>query len=639
MKNFNIQLFRWSRGITTAVIFSAVVAGSMPAVAQLNESVTVEGKYNKEVLYPEKLPRLPERRRLFPEQNELHYQLGGVEAVFTPAPAPMEATAYGARRTNIPPRGYVNFEMGSWLNTSLEAGYTILDSSNEFLNVWLNHNSTSLWTPYKKDDYENLTKRKSYQEALAARYNRLIAGVGRLDLGLRYRLGYFNYYGVEEHLPIVGMPAPTDYTKFVPTQTINDFSFNASLSSERDAKTLNLWNAGAGVRYFAMRTGTREANLHINGGYARRFSSSYLGIDANVNGLFYSSAPGTLSPDSYGNVSLSPYYRYNQGNFGVKVGANMYLTFDADAVTDNNHYSVFHISPDITFDYNNGRFAGWIHAQGGQELFTMASLADENLYCFPLLQSTTPLYSPIDATAGLRLTPFGGFTAEAEFRYKVSRNVAGTGWCIPLLADKAYGYAARFLPEFDTPEGTIATYGMGRARYNLNGWSARMKLAYNISDVAEIAADATYTPQNSDRGIYNGIDRPRWLLSTGLKLHPVKNVTIGVDYEYRGVRNVWSALENVEIAGDGVRAGGIAIPGPGSEDILEENPSGKAVGLRLPDITRLNADVEWQLPAIGALKNVTIGAHARNLLNRREMLLPMLPSEGVTVSGSLQILF
>lgn len=598
------------------------------AQAQLKESFEVEGTYNKEILYPEKLSRLPQRRRLTPSESEVPYELNGVEANFTPSGAPIPATSYGASRTDIAPRGYVNLELGSWLNASLEAGYAALSSREQTLDIWLRHNSTSLWRPYG-DEFPDSRRRFSYQEALAARYTRSFEGAGRLDVGARYRFGYFNYYN---SLPQEGV-APA-------TQTLNDVDLSVGFTGERKLSTRNLWNVEAAVRHFAFRSGTRETALRLDGGYARRLApASTLGIDAGFRWMLYGEPfLSEDAPEAYGNLRLAPFYQWQKGKVTLRAGVNVDLTFNADAASETGHYNVFHISPDVRFDFNSGRFAAWVHALGGQELQTLAVTADRNLYCDPFLQSTTPVYSPIDARAGVRINPFSGFSAEAEFQYKVTRNVIGGGW-YPMWIYAASSGGEVTMPALDAPEGKYPTYGDGRARYNLSGFGVRLAASYRFAEIIEAHGEGTYTPQNATTGIFNGLDRPRWIVGAGLKVRPVKDLTIGVEYEYRGVRKVWSALEEFAPADPSTRAGGIAVPGqptPGPAEKEADTPD--AAGLRLPDIALLNAGVEWRLPRFSSV-DMTVGFHARNILNHREEILPALPSEGVTFSGSLQILF
>ena len=630
-----------------AASMAAVAAILTPSIAdaQLKESLEVEGTYNKEILYPDKLSRLPERRRLSTLESDVPYELSGTEANFYPSGVAIPATAYGANRTDIPPRGYLDLRLGSWLNASLQAGYEAISSEQRTLGIWLRHNSTSLWNPATADeawspapmpdDYPDF-KRFSYQEAIGARFSENFTGIGRLEAGVRYRLGWFNYYSAIPTLQPDG-----DWTK-MPTQTLNDASFNVGFTSRRDLSSVNLWNANLAFRHVAFRTATRESSLRLDGAYTRRLAEgSDLGADASLQCLFYYAADDAKAVDNYGNLRLSPFYRWRSGMVTLRAGANLDFTFNADATTPDEHYALFHVSPDVRFDIYGNRATGWIHVTGGQELHTLASAVDANLYCLPELQSTTPVFSPLDARIGTSLKPFGGFNAEVELQYKITRNVAGEGWSMLLLrSNPLFGNIP--LPQLHDPATAVATYGLGRERYNISGLSAAVRLAYTPAYWLDIKADGSYTPQNATTGVYNGPDRPRWILDAGFTVRPIKSLAIGVGYEYRGVRRIWSPM----IAADtSTRAGGISqgsgtgTSGGGNTGAASSSPKADPASLRLPDITCLNADIEWQLPEMKGVKNVILGVHARNILGHNEIILPGLPSEGVTLSGSLQILF
>ncbi len=624
----------------------AAAGFSLPASAQLKESVEVEGQYVKEILHPDKLGRLPQRLRLTAPQSDLTYSSQGVPADFVPYPTPIPATNFAANRPSSFPRGYLNLSLGSWLNADLKAGYAIIASPEQSLNLWLRHNSTSLWQPLSDLDID--WKRFSYQEAIGADWSRRLGNFGRLDAGVRYRFGYFNYYGERDAASSV---VPPDYPDFL-TQTLNDLDLRIGLSDINSSSTgksgRNRWDVALGVRHFAFRTATRETSLGLDGSFRHQFIKdpadltapvSELGIDGKLQWELYDSN----SPDAYGNLHLTPHYRWANPHVSLRAGVNVDMTFNADGcdlLDPTTHYSVFHISPDVRFDYSGSRFAAWIHATGGQQLRTLAYLADQNLYCYPRLQSTTPLYVPIDAMVGFRLNPFSGAEIEAGVGYRITRNVGADGWTIPLL----YGMPSYLTSRLAVPEDMAATYGLGPARYNLKGIYADASVRYQAGDILDIGANLQYSPQSATAGIFNGDDRPRWILTPHLDLHPVKALTIGVSYEYRGVRNFWTPVVNsiasrASGAGPAVGPTTPSVPGPTVIPEPEATDSQNPVALRLPDITRLNAGVAYTFSNLGAVKGLTLGFEAKNILDRREQLLPLMPSEGLTLNGSVQLLF
>lgn len=616
------------------IAIAATVAAMLPAGAgaQLKETVEVHGEYQKEILYPDKIGKLPQRLRRVAPPSDIPYYLKGVEAEFTPWAAPIGTIAAGATRSENPARGYLDVEMGSYLNASLSAGYALIDDENQSLNVWLRHGSTSLWEAYK-DEYKDrgmqAPKRKSYQERIGIRWRRNIGEIGQLTADAAYRLGYFNYYGIRpfdpSEDPIVVLPAGgklADAPK-LPTHTINDLSagvgFNSMPYTPGSGEKRDRWGADFGLRYFGFNSASKETHLRLSGNYSRQIGAtpdygltypSAIGVDMAFDGLIYSDQTVGRRPDNYGNLRVSPFYRFNAGDIGLRVGLNADFTFNADGVAEGDrvwadgHYSAVHVSPDVRFDYGGGIVSAYVHATGGQQLLTLASIADRNMYCLPYMQSTTPIFVPIDAKAGVRISPVSGLSIEFGAGYRLTRNVPYCGWDVELL-NMMYYPGVNLLPAGDPTGAEDPMYGIGGRRYNLSGIYIDADFRYKIGKIMDVHAGMKYAPQNEKHGIFNGADRPRWVLNPGVEVTPIEALTLGVDYEYRGVRTI--------------RAEGIAE--------------------RLPDITKLNARAEYRFGDLGALKNFSIGLKADNLLNHNYILLPGLPTEGLTLSGIIRMQF
>ena len=99
---------------------------AIPATAQLHESVDVEGAYIKDILHPERINQLPKLSNFRIAETPLEYATSGVNANFTPEAPAIAATAWQASRDSIPPLGYLDLKMGSYLNTSLSFGIGII---------------------------------------------------------------------------------------------------------------------------------------------------------------------------------------------------------------------------------------------------------------------------------------------------------------------------------------------------------------------------------------------------------------------------------------------------------------------------------------------------------------------------------
>lgn len=612
-----------------------------PAVAmgQLHESVQVDGTYLRDVLHPDRINRLPRLTHFALGETPLDYATAGVKADFTPMAPVIPATAWGASRQGLPTLGYLDLEAGSYLNSSLSFGIGLLRQPEQRLDLRLQHNSTSLWHPYG-----DLTgARISYAECLGLSYARRFRDMGIFTASAQYHLGYFNYYGIDPEIigyqPLSYPSASSDRTAppawdggsryFAPTQTLNDAALRLGWSSDPEGEWPVDWHAGAGLRHFAYRTATRETEISLEGGLSAKLPGySRVGVDADLRFLCYGEGehpvPGTealAAPDSYSALSISPYYKWQKNNLSLLVGADVDLTFNADGYTPDTHYGALHASPDIRFDVAARNVGFYVHLTGGTELHTLAAMSQLDPYRNPHLESTRPVHTPFDANIGVNLTPFRGFSAEVNVQYKSTSGVPLGGWYMAML-----NYGATAMPGLWLPEGVAPVYGTGMERYSLSGLGASLKLAYRPTDFLAIEANGSYTPQHDKTGIFNGLDRPRWVLDAQLELSPVRQLSVGVKYAYRGVRRIFMGY-SVADSGPELLPGGATPSG-------ETGPKLELTSMRLPDITDLSAHVRWDVTPKFSLR-----VEARNLLGQRAEILPMQPSEGVTFAGGLQWLF
>lgn len=609
---------------TPIPILSILLLGlPSPVLSQeLNERLEVEGAYEFDRLPAPRLDRLPQFERFQAGDSRLPYSLGGVAASFSPSAPDAPASVWGGSRPGFNPRGYLDMSLGSFLNSSLSAGYAFIRRSNEHLGVRLHHNSTSLWRPYGADSPE----RFSYQDCLGVDYSRTFKGKGTLDVSGQYHIGYFNYFGGD---PVVRVPDPLrppggDDTSHpagcAPTQTLNDASARIEWRSFRSAGPGNVWDAHAGARYFGYRTATRELDVALGGNFLHSWNSiSSLGINAEGNILTYFSAPGMPHPPTYGGVSLTPFYRWRKNAMTLHAGADLDFTFNASGTDSESRYAIFHAAPDVRFNVAGRNVGFYVDLTGGTELHTLAATSQIDPYRNPQLISTRPTYTPIDANMGLDIFPFAGFRARINLQYKSTRNVWAGGWYSAMLD---YGHAPS-MPEMSFPADSNIEYGDGYQRYNLSGFGAGIEMSYVFGGLFRIEAEGAYTYQRDEIGIFNGLDRPRWVIHASARVNPLERLTLCLDYSYRGVRRIFATY--IEQDTSGLHPGGAEA---------DPAPKVKVAGMSLPDINSLDFMAEWKFNP-----RLAVSFEARNLLNRKHLLLPGLPSEGINFSGGIQWLF
>lgn len=597
-------------GVAIVVAAASVVVRA--SAQELRESLDVEGTYKSDFIVPERINKAPALVDAELSETPLRYESAGVAANFSPSSPSIPATVWGGERLLSPSLGYVDISLGSWLDADVSAGVSLLRNCDNQLNLRLQHNSTSLWRPFKNlwpDGYKSET-RKSYQEQLGLDYYHNFRNAGILSASAQYHFGYFNYFGI---LPpstssVAPIPDKLQNTLAAPTQTLNDVSMKLGWQSPSEKSTR--WYAGAGARYFGYRTATRETAVNLRGGLSSEYTpSSTFGVDASGNILLYSSHDGISHPSNYGALSLTPFYEYRRSNIRLRLGVDLDFTFNADGNYPDEKYGVFHAAPDVRFDALGKGVDFYINITGGQNLHSLAYTSQYDPYRNPRLESTQPVYTPIDLNMGLTMTPFAGFEGRLNLRFASMRHAPMGGWYMASLND----------PSLPLPE---------LYRYNLSGFQVGLDLGYRLNGIFRVNFSGTYTPQHDATGIFNGLDRPRWVLNAEGEVTPLKGLSLAVGYSYRGVRTIYSILPESAEMGSGMAPRVVTT----TDDA--ENIEPEIISRRLGDISNLYFRASYAIT-----RNFSLTFKADNLLNRRHEILPDIPTEGITFHGGLQFLF
>lgn len=567
------------------------LAAAAPA-RELKESFTVEGEYDIEVVPQERISTLPERVSFPLPAAVVNPDLTGLTVNYRPAYTAMPSLGWRDSRTVNSHRGYLDLSAGSWLNVAGSAGYRILDKENSSLGVMLQHNSTSLFKPDLSEETADV-KRYRYDETLGLNATFRFPSAGILSADVYYNLALFNYYGVAAPAEQASRPDPT--------QTLNNLFVRGSWSSFNAPGRLN-YSAGASARYFAYRApgawrslspkGSREGTYSLFGGVEFPWDSgSALGADLRGDVVNYS---GIDVPDTYGNVELTPYYRFSNGNLLVHAGLELDFTFRAG--TPGDRFSAFHAAPDVRLDWQGRGVALFLHATGGTRLSTLASMGGMDYYQSPVITETRPVYTPLDAELGISFGPLGGFMATLTAGYAISNNIRLDGWNMAALNRPG----SIELPI--APQGYLLSLAPGNMM-NLHGYRIALDARYEYAGLLKLEAGASYQHQNGKKGVFNGYDRPEWVVSASATVTPVSKLDITLAYDLRARRRIYAATES-EPLGFGTLAG-------------------PAVSMQLPNFYDLTAGVAYRFT-----EEFSIFGQAANLLNRHTAVLPMQKPEG-----------
>lgn len=635
-------------------ILSLSFIASLPASAQFDQSISVEGKYVPEVIRLDRINAFPRQEKFELETSPLSYDSNGVPACFGQSIYTLPAMGWRDSRLVSRQRGYLDFGMGSWLNSTLSAGYRFLQDETTSFGVRLQHNSTSLWQP-NFPTHSSDNKMYRYDEAIGLYGSHLFEGKGRLEAAADYHLGIFDYYGYNPAFgPIDGYYSDQNFYK-APKQTLNDFSFRVDWRSLTSSDNIS-WNVGAGVRYFGYSDfyiptlvpapgaplpvlgdlgkykSTHETDINLRAGLNFPLSDkSAVGLDLNADALLYSgfkteepqfggpnnifmSTDGLLKPDSYFLASLTPYYRFAIDRLNIRIGVDIDIA--ANAGMPDNRYSAFHFAPDVMADYDGGGARLFLHLQGGSRLNTLASNAQLDYYQMPFVSNTRPVYSPLDGEFGVSFGPFSGFSAGLGFAFRVSKGEYTGGWYQAAINGTLYPGLITNLPISASNSQSIGDINYSKAiqgSYDLHGYSLRANIGYDLGKIFKISAHGSYQPQAGKKGYFNGLDRPRWVADITAETNPIDPLKLSLSYNYRGVRRAY-------IIGEYHTDRGF------DESILTSR--------RLPDMTTLNFGASWSFSP-----TVALWLQVDNILNQHIEILPSLPAQGIAFAGSISLNF
>lgn len=580
---------------TRHIAFLLLAGAALPAAAQYDQDINVEGKYVPEYIQHDRIGLFPRPVRFEAAKSSLSYSLAGVDADFTPQAVPAPATGWRTLRHTGDTRGYLELGLGSYLQSTLSAGYRMIDTKSSVLGLRLQHNSTSLWKP-KVSALAPDNRQWRYDESLGVYGHHTFEGLGRLDAAIDYHIGNFGYYSFAP-----GSATPDELTGAdVPTQTLNDVSARVAWHSPSAVDDLT-WHVGADARYFGYRslydygyatpgtmarsTGGRETRVGLDAAIDFPTStSSAVGLTLDADLLAYGTyeprgldgLEGMETPGTYGMVTLTPYYRFTRSRLNVRVGARIDLAANARIGSD--RFRTFHIAPDVRLDWNAGPVALFVHATGGCELHTLAGGYELDYYQMPAIFSTTPVYTPLDVKGGMTFGPFSGFHAGFDIAWRKSDGQYYGGM---------YGESLSRLEE----------------RLDIRGWSAGVNAGYDAGRIFRIGADAHYQPQNHDKCWFNGYDRAEWVVRAAMESNPWGRLHLRMEYNLRAMRDM----------------------------SLHETT---ADAPRLPNYSMLGFGVSY-----GITDAVDIWAQADNLLCRRNYTLPGQPEPRLRLAAGLGFKF
>ena len=248
-----------------------------------------------------------------------------------PQPLPLEATGWRTSRLEAS-RGYIDAGLGSWLNSTLSFGYTIIDDSDISAGVRFQHNSTSLGNPEIFDGSD--VCRQRYDERIGFPLRRPVRcrdSLGRRRIPFRtIQLlrrnpsdgqsipGNLRRPGTLADAQRCGCPRALGFTGLlIASGGILCGSRRALFRLEPD-----LYRRCQHIERLRRRG---ETNISLLAGLDWNYRKSAIGLDVTGNYLIYGKSEDSDCPYNYGAMSFTPWYRLNLDHFRMKLGIGQTL--------------------------------------------------------------------------------------------------------------------------------------------------------------------------------------------------------------------------------------------------------------------------------------------------------------------------
>lgn len=519
----------------------------------LNREMTLEREYDPIVQDAAKVITLPEVREMSISKRPIIYSDYAVplmpekEMNILPAGTLMTEVEHSKRN------GYLHFAGGMLMNFNGDFGYHLLNTDRDHLGIWFSHRSMNGKVEFEED--RNMAKRK-------AKFNDNLGGLdykhrfdkATLRLGGKFGYSAFNYYGMPTNGKIY--PGPDDqWSDFESDSTTNQGNrlINAYAGVASNIASSFGYHFGVDYTNFDQKyslskelDGMTENHIAIDFGLNSPVNNGQcFGMDVNMNILTYTE-PSLINNveidsaafDTHFNATFSPYYRMESDTWKLLLGLNLML------VSQNSETDVF-VSPNVKFEAS---IANWsvFYADlgGGVASNSMAELSRTNRYINPLFTADASK-TWADLKLGVRSSAAAGlwFDIFAGYKYTESDvffNPSAYNW-----VDNGFNNVSMaFQPTAQRIQvGAALKYDYKKViDFYLKGVYNYYDLKYD--DTWKNVHGAVGLSKDDDMEVYG---KPSFEVNAGVNVHPVKPLTLSLDYCMMSGAYAYVNNENVKM--------------------------------------------------------------------------------------------
>ncbi len=447
----------------------------------LKREMLLEKEYAPTVKEASRINYLPEVKDIKTSKSVVEYSNYALPFQVQPQIIPLKAEDFFTQTQDSPYKGYVTAGIGMGWNIDANLGYRILNTEKDKLDIYASNRSTNAKVPYVQTDEH--TKMKLNDTWGAATYSHkfnLFSVFG----GLKYTYSSFNYYGYPITPEGIIGTLPTVDKNVCQVNNMIDVNLGMTSQDQGDLNYLVKFNYINFKQKYATSKeleGPKEsigkADWDINWLFS---GDNKLGIAGYLQGISYAysqpeGAKYYSGYNSYGQLSLNPYIRFDNDVWKARIGAKFHFNFD--------HGDPFSLAPDLAFSlFPSSNSELYLTASGG--VFTNSNYAifHENRY-------TTPQNRVIDSQTKI----------DAVLGYKM--NVQDNLWFNIFAGYKMDKDAHFFRPVYPyniALNSTIAENVALADTMNANLFKVGIHAKYQYQDIFEIGLKAQYNAWDVD---------------------------------------------------------------------------------------------------------------------------------------------
>jgi hypothetical protein len=490
----------------------------------LNRELTLEREYNPSVQDANKVNTLPAVKEPAVVQTPVDYAMLSLpldperEIGLLPAAHILSDMEYSKRRS------YASLGVGTYLNLDADAGFHILSTAKDRLNLLFSHRSTRGNVKYMDGFMKDGNVMAKLNDNLGGLYYLHEFDRATLRLGAAGGYSAFNYYG----LPAPGIhstPGPVADTQT--NQQTSRLTLNAGIESRETVKAgyaLDFGYTGFSYKYAwdnSMK-GIAEHSASVRGQlYTTPEADRRIGLAARFDYFFYTLPPLSAATfDNYLEGTLTPYYQIEGSLGNLRLGVNlMFVTPEGT-----NGFRLF-ASPQAGFDIRLGaKTLLYMNAGGEIHSNSALQLSRENRYVDPYT-GVTPSRTWLDAVAGLKTGILPGLWFNVFGEYRITDDDC---FFIPYLTPEGFGNLSRVL----TANSRLLKGGVELKYTWRKLFDLTLKGVYNRwNEEEDDTSDRMVTPLDFQlipkRKAYG---RPSAELAAGLCVRPSDKLSLALDY-------------------------------------------------------------------------------------------------------------